>query len=1141
MSNSLPKETLEVLSEITDPPVPNDRVTIVLRPLGTNKTISFVDGEDYNAHTLKVVKSYAVATIKEAKSKYQIEPSINNNNVTLRTPEGNPASISDDAPGGDPNKTFLGSRPGLDPASRNYFYTLSEPGIYNGSQYSNANGRNDAGIQVIKGKTNPDKNQIDYEEQFNLIPPKIGQSLINNNSNYPETNGNGNLYVALGQQEVGSNVNRTKFQSTLGSYKRSLPRNEQGVGNDGFVGETTLVQQDFLNMGLQLPLKASGELYIPKFGPNQTDEAPAGQILAARAAALVPGAARLGLRVPVQEITPTEVFDNDFNGVLKSDKKLNKTSNFPDLAVDPINSYGSYNNWIIPFDSIERLAQMPALAIMVGAISLIVVTVAESLQRVTGKDTYSDQVRAGFISFFGLSSPGNNYDPASFFVAVSTAIVSDRMLNETGWYGTIVRSFIKNLFQEISRGVFAGLAAGILNNNTSTLNRTGVDIYSDGIDGDVVGAAAKIIELFFNSKIVGFVNMLAEIGENTVTPTTNSETNPVLIKPLKKGLSSAKNEKYPLTVNQKSFIDEFNDGTKITEADMTFGQFGRTMFGTGKLSSLIIKSRLSSNIRKGAIGVRPLAWGTDTTPSMYLLPDSIKKAAYAADGQEGLNKLNDYLALGAMSEISPDDIADFEQELESSYMPFSFQDMRTGEIISFHAFIENMQDQFQADYESETGFGRVEPTHIYKGTNRAMSIDFYIVATNPSDHDAMWLKINKLLTFVYPQYTKGRPLSVTTSGTPTQNQKFIQPYSQLVGASPLIRLRVGDVWKSNYNKFNVMRLFGLGKDEFDLDENSFRELNSQTTFNSGDRYNSKLEDMLNVSFTDGDQILISYTKDIDNRVFGIGPAILAPRELQTPDLEPGLYTFRVYNPLGIPTTKPIPGPLKQYNLQLVNSSDGTSGGNFVLRYANLEYLESGLNLNLASQMAESLQARFSAFQNTPTQDLWERSVAYSSLSLKMSVDFEWLKNYSNGLLTFDGNPSSAGYQPEGISSTNSSIIKQKISEFFSTEGAGANPIMQSFENNKGKGLAGFVTRMDIDWKEATWETEYSSQRKSSRAPMMCKISMQFLPIHDITPGIDSDGFMTAPVYPVGRFSNVTTDVAPTTTRTIGRGTRGTGE
>lgn len=1096
MANSLPKETLEVLSEITDPPVPNDRVTIVLKPLGTNKTISFVDGEDFNEHTLKVVKSYAVATIKDGKSKYQIDPNINSNNVSLTTPEGIPATISDDAPGGDTNKTFLGSRPGLDPNARTYFYSLSEPGIYNNntSLYSKSNNRTDQGIRVIKGKTNSGPNDIDYETQFDQIPPKIGQSLISNNSNYPETDGNTNLYVASGQQEVGSNVNRVKFQSTLGSYKKTLPRNEQGVGNDGFAGETTLLQQDFLNMGLQLPLKGSGELYVPKFGPNQTDETPAGQILAARAAALVPGAARIGLRVPVQEMTPNVVLDNDFNGVLKQDKKLNKTSNFPDLASEPINSYGSYNNWIVPFDSIERLSQMPGLAIMVGGISLIVVAVAESLQRITGKDTYSDQVRAGFISFFGLSSPEGRYDPLSFVTAVATAIVSDRMLNETGWYGTVVRSFIKNLFQEISRGVFVGAATGNFNADTGILNRTGVDIYSDGIDGNIVGAAAKIIELFFNSKIVGFVNMLAEIGENQVIPTTNRVDNPVLIKPAKKGLSSANNKRYPLTVSQTSFIDNFNDGTVSNELNTN-------TFTRVDLKSLIVKSRLKSNVQ-GAIGVRPLAWGTDITPSLYLLPNSIKKAAYAVNGQEGLNKLNDYLSLNALNEISPQQIAEFEEQLESSYMPFSFQDMRTGEILSFHAFIENMQDQFQADYESETGFGRVEPTHIYKSTSRTMAIDFWVIATNPSDHDAMWLKINKLLTFVYPQYTKGRPLSVQTSGTPSVKQKFIQPYSQLIGSSPLIRMRVGDVWKSNYSKFNVMRLFGLGKDEFNLDENTFNQLN-ETSISQVDFYETKLTRMLSANFEIGDHILISYHEGIDNRVFGRGPILAAPRELEKPNLSPGLYAFKVV------TTSTQLGILKQYNLELVNPSGGEGTGNYVLRYANLNILESGLTLDLA----ESFQAKFSAFQNTPTEDLWQRSVAYSSLSLKMSIDYEWLKSIT-------------GYQPN-TPTTSIEDIKTQIRDFFSSEGAGANPIMQSFENNKGKGIAGFITRLDFDWKESTWETEYHrSQRNSSRAPMACKIQLSFLPIHDIVPGIDSDGFMTAPVYPVGRYANITTDINP---------------
>ena len=63
------------------------------------------------------------------------------------------------------------------------------------------------------------------------------------------------------------------------------------------------------------------------------------------------------------------------------------------------------------------------------------------------------------------------------------------------------------------------------------------------------------------------------------------------------------------------------------------------------------------------------------------------------------------------------------------------------------------------------------------------------------------------------QWTKGT--SVTTTGAvdnkgAASESTFTQPFSQVMGASPLVRLRVGDVIKSNYSKFNLARVFGIG-------------------------------------------------------------------------------------------------------------------------------------------------------------------------------------------------------------------------------------------------------------------------------------------------------------------------------------------
>ena len=1127
---------------------PSGDFTIVLRPKGSDKTIILDASEDMSEGTLKVLQKHALSTIHAGNAKYQISSDAEGTTVELVVGNGIPKGISDEAPGGDPQKIYLKNTPGNADA-RAYFVNISNPGIYNNSRTENNRTGFDA--SVIKGKTIDNSGQIDYiedlqklqldavngtsESELNL---KIGTGLRNNNTYYPTTNNEGRLYINPDSRvnELNSNVGKAKVQKTIGTYERTVPGSETQTGK-------VLIQQDFLNMGLQLPLKASGELYVPKFGPNQTDDSPAAQIALARTSALAPGLARLGLRVPTTDINPNAVLNNEFNGVLKQDKKIDLTSNFPDLSIEAINSYGSYNNWIAPFDGVERLLQMPALAIMVGVVGTTVLAIAAVMQRITGKDTYEDQVRAGFMLFFGLSSPlgPDRYDPAAFFAALGTAIISSRLLNETGWYSTVVRGFIKNVFQEISRGTFAVAATANIANadqNTGILNRTGVDIYSDGIDGDVVGAAARTVELFFNSKLVGFCNMLAQIGEDAVVRT--QQGNKSVINPNKKGVASTPYSTHGLTANQRSYIDSIIDGTEINREDGAPKPNGSGIGTTTALSTapnlsrLVMKDRLNKNLKKGTtMGARPISFGTGTTPSMYLLPDSIKKAAVIAGGNSGLASLSTYAELGAMNQISKDDVARFENALEASYMPFYIQDMRTDEILSFHAFIESMNDSFGAEYESETGFGRVEATHIYKSTQRQMGMKFHIVSTNPDDHDEMWLKINKLITLVYPQYTKGRALDNTTT-----KQKFIQPYSQLVGASPLVRLRVGDVWKSNYSKFNVMRLFGLGKSEFNLDYDAseavggsqFDKINSQGTLGSNQLYKNKLQNMLNFNLIADDHILIKYDKQIDNRVFGtipIGGTVFS-RELAIPDLEPGLYKFKVkfganINPVAMQ-------PIVQYSLQLIDPTNGpASSAEYVLRYANLEMLGKG-ELDLLGQYGEAFQARFSAFENTPSLDLWQRSVAYSSLSVNVSVDYEWLKS-SSGLTipTPPGSPGPAGgaytYQADPSNPINQDIIAQKIRSFFGTKGDAANPIMQAFESNKGRGIAGFISQIELDWKDALWETEWNASRNSSRAPTMCTIDLRFLPIHDVNPGLDSDGFITSPVYPVGRYSNAINNVS----------------
>jgi hypothetical protein len=85
-----------------------------------------------------------------------------------------------------------------------------------------------------------------------------------------------------------------------------------------------------------------------------------------------------------------------------------------------------------------------------------------------------------------------------------------------------------------------------------------------------------------------------------------------------------------------------------------------------------------------------------------------------------------------------------------------------------------------------------------------------------------------------------------------------------------------------------------------------------------------------------------------------------------------------------------------------------------------------------------------------------------------------------------------------------------------------NPITFAMEDSMSRGLAGVVTSIQFNWLEGIpWETSWNS-----RAPTACKITMAFDPLHDIAPGLDSYGANRAPVYNVGNTRLVAGDPLP---------------
>jgi hypothetical protein len=185
----------------------------------------------------------------------------------------------------------------------------------------------------------------------------------------------------------------------------------------------------------------------------------------------------------------------------------------------------------------------------------------------------------------------------------------------------------------------------------------------------------------------------------------------------------------------------------------------------------------------------------------------------------------------------PKDIVDkIEGAIEKEYMPFSFHDLRTNEVFRFHAFIDSITDGFSPSYSDSSGFGRMDPVKIYTGTTRSIGLSFWLIATSKDDHDEMWYYINRMVAMIYPQWSKPETAQVANYKEILASNgdylPFGKPFTQIPIASPVIRIRVGDLIKSNYDKDVVL------KNVFDLKKGMYENNTDDNNNGVNDKKNS---------------------------------------------------------------------------------------------------------------------------------------------------------------------------------------------------------------------------------------------------------------------------------------------------------------
>lgn len=676
------------------------------------------------------------------------------------------------------------------------------------------------------------------------------------------------------------------------------------------------------------------------------------------------------------------------------------------------------------------------------------------------------------------------------------------------------------------------------------------------------------INVIKDSRLIGIFNFFAHVGDIGLSP--GADATPL----------------YNVTA------DGLDAGRKISMIDAFSDAY---TFGKGDFAAKHGKSRLFQG------KVRKLAWAINQTPDGFLKPkDQDLKSLFGASSGMISKDPTSRMRMETLPELSriPTEIrSGIELLYESEYVPFYFHDVRTNEILGFHAFITSLTDDYAANYESLDGFGRIEPVKIYKSTQRKIGVSFIAAALDTNDFDDLWYKINKLTTLVYPQFTEGKKLT-NSSG----NFQFTKPFTQAVGASPMIRIRLGNLIRSNYSKYNLSKIFGLDNPEtvimgndttgkFAADEAikakearaaavaAPAEAKKRQDAVINDTYNTKYAYVKrddshptraievvkpptstpksseplpagglppSVSPQTASDTAIKYQRADDGkdgiyldealknclvcRIKGVGIAVGGDQVMQFTDIDPGIKldpeaVFKLsFEKMTFDDYLAMTGLDAMKIMSDVNAKKENNDKFLAEHKAKLAAIHAQYDKDvIAKKQADISKYEFvlSARRLVKLDDMTPKSrEQYDKDVLKLQEDLNTAEAAAKQAADQQASTDAAAEEErkkseaEGGSDPVAAAKKKYLASAETFMKSDNNSIVRSFRSAGGRGLAGFIDSMAFDWMAGTWDT--SDGRK---APKMCKVTISFTPIHDITPGLDANGQNRAPIYPVGPYSN----------------------
>jgi len=876
----------------------------------------------------------------------------------------------------------------------------------------------------------PDKPDSAYSPAQEKISPKISGVLGNNrfsqgSSFKTRRQGTGNTHTL--QRRFGS------YNPDPGTNDELLVKNLAGIG-----------EELIARAGSAISIATGIKVDVSNFNARNAYRGVAdGNITT-----LLGGVPQIDGEATSLDWSGTEDANVDEEGFTRRNLKSNGSTNSPGV---PFAGIGSIE--MKGFALASAIGVLALSAVASGVIDLIELTVKdnlyvhnqESIERgndlplgqSTGRNSYGyNSLGRYFFKLIGTNNGSRSESARIFATLVGTTQFYSQVVGASqGYYLAINRNVFRDLERierviEQSKHMFEG----------DNRNFSGGAAIALG----VLESINILLETLGSSQIFKFANAMANLGDICLLSG--------------RGGFDSKGDDGP-TVNLRSDILPLL-GEPKNKLDTTIPNVG----------NIHEKSRAkfdrSSYNSTGHINGKGLAWRFGAYSSAYVAPVTATFAAKGGGAASLVTDINNsYLSNKTKNPNLGENGSKFrtatngridtavreklEAELNASHVPFYFHDLRTNEIISFWAFLESLNDSFTPEVNSVGGFGRMDNVQIYKRTGRSISLTFMAVATNQEDFDEMWFAINKLVTLVYPQYSRGTQRENSGGG------KFVMPFTQIPTASPLIRMRVGDLFTSNRNPVTERRNFGIGTESFSptaaASQADFAALPVAISLTDQEAYKKK--------FTDG----IRDNGVVPKLSFLISqdPVFITPNKYK---VKKSIFKLKIEG-------DKVKGVVKSID-PLEKAKGGVLEGDWIYEVEIKEDDSNPMN---------------------------KGKIILATMSQ----------------LKPDADSLSPGEQDPRLkaAATTANATDEDLNSFMNKETGVAGTLVRSFDSAGGEGLAGMITQLDFDWLLNTmlWDTS-----KGRRAPMGCKITISFNPIHDYQLGLTDMGEISAPAYMVGK-------------------------